>query len=427
MNQSVRALVAVDEGVDHALVQSALPAHQPEIQIVGIVDGLEEGWSTLQETATDLLIIACAGYSDRVLFLIDGAVKQKSDRPVVVFITAPPDGFARRIFEAGADDILVLPINSDEVGFALQKAMARKQGTAVATGVALSPMIVVLGPKGGTGKTLTAANLGGRARRRGERVVVVDLDLQFGDLGLALGLTRSERSTTSTIGGSLDARQGEGLPRRAPVRARVLLAPTRPDQAARSRSTSCASSTRLRASTTSSIVDTPPGFTPEVIATIDASTRVCMVGMLDSLSLKNTKLGLETLELMGYDGSACDGPQPRRHQRRDHARGRRRRARARAGRARPEPPRRRALGQQRGSRSCWPAAARSPRRPSRRWPTCTSASGLRSPPSATAAASAAAGEDVMELRERIATARPARDPERHRICSPRSRTASTSR
>ena len=66
MNQSVRALVAVDDGVDHALVQSALPAHQPEIQIVGIVDGLEEGWSTLQETATDLLIIACAGYSDRV-------------------------------------------------------------------------------------------------------------------------------------------------------------------------------------------------------------------------------------------------------------------------------------------------------------------------------------------------------------------------
>ena len=26
-----------------------------------------------------------------------------------------------------------------------------------------------------------------------------------------------------------------------------------------------------------------------------------MVGMLDSLSLKNTKLGLETLDLMGYD------------------------------------------------------------------------------------------------------------------------------
>jgi pilus assembly protein CpaE len=49
------------------------------------------------------------------------------------------------------------------------------------------------------------------------------------------------------------------------------------------------------------IVDTPPGFTPEVIAAIDASSDVTMVGMLDSLSLKNTKLGLETLELMGVN------------------------------------------------------------------------------------------------------------------------------
>ena len=55
------------------------------------------------------------------------------------------------------------------------------------------------------------------------------------------------------------------------------------------------------------IVDTPPGFTPEVIASIDSSSHVCMVGMLDSLSLKNTKLGLETLELMGYDRRAHRG------------------------------------------------------------------------------------------------------------------------
>src|SRR5207248_9621007 len=48
------------------------------------------------------------------------------------------------------------------------------------------------------------------------------------------------------------------------------------------------------------VVGTPPGFTPEVIGTIDVSTSSCIVGMLDSLSLKNTKLGIETLELMGY-------------------------------------------------------------------------------------------------------------------------------
>ena len=38
-----------------------------------------------------------------------------------------------------------------------------------------------------------------------------------------------------------------------------------------------------------------------MIATIDASSDLVMVGTLDSLSLKNTKLGLETLGLMDYD------------------------------------------------------------------------------------------------------------------------------
>ena len=302
MNQSVRALVAVDDGVDHALVQSALPAHQPEIQIVGIVDGLEEGWSTLQETPTDLLIIACAGYSDRVLFLIDGAVKQKSDRPVVVFITSPPDGFVRRIFEAGADDILVLPINSDEVGFALQKAMARKQGTAVATGVALSPMIVVLGPKGGTGKTVTSSNLAVSLATAETRSPSSTSTCSSATSACRSASPRRRPSTTSPRpGGSIDADKVDGYLAKHVSGVEVLMAPTRPDHAGVIRTEFLRDIyTTLRSSKDYVIVDTPPGFTPEVIASIDSSSHVCMVGMLDSLSLKNTKLGLDTLELMGY-------------------------------------------------------------------------------------------------------------------------------
>jgi pilus assembly protein CpaE len=49
------------------------------------------------------------------------------------------------------------------------------------------------------------------------------------------------------------------------------------------------------------LVDTPPAFSPEVIAAVDASSHLCMVGMLDALSLKDTKIGLETLAEMGYD------------------------------------------------------------------------------------------------------------------------------
>jgi pilus assembly protein CpaE len=82
----------------------------------------------------------------------------------------------------------------------------------------------------------------------------------------------------------------------------VLLAPTRPDQASAVTVDFLRDVfTNLRSMCDYVLVDTPPGFTPEVIAAIDSSSHVCIVGMLDSLSLKNTKLGLETLELMGYD------------------------------------------------------------------------------------------------------------------------------
>ena len=71
---------------------------------------------------------------------------------------------------------------------------------------------------------------------------------------------------------------------------RTLLAPVRPDQADIVtpdfvRDVLAA----LRLINDVVIVDTPPGFTPAVIAAIDSSTSMCLVSMLDSLSLKNTR------------------------------------------------------------------------------------------------------------------------------------------
>ena len=301
MSAPIKLLVAVDSGVEQDVVQAALPATS-DVQIVGLVDGLEESWATLQETPTDIVAVACAGYSDRALFFIDGAIKQRPERPVVVLSQASPNGFMSRVFEAGADDILTLPREPGEVLFALQKAVARRQGATAATGVALAPMICVLGPKGGTGKTLTACNLAVSLASGGHKVAVVDLDLQFGDVGLALGLAPDKTMhDLAKAGGSLDAEKLDGYLAVHSSGAKVLMAPTRPDQAG-------VVTTEflrdlyvvLRSLNDYVIVDTPPGFTPEVISSIDSSSHVCMVGMLDSLSLKNTKLGLETLELMGY-------------------------------------------------------------------------------------------------------------------------------
>jgi len=223
--------------------------------------------------------------------------------PIVVLAHASPDGFLRRVFEVGADDAVRLPESPEQVNFMLQKILVRKRAAGTIRGNGDAPMICVLGPKGGTGKTVTTSNLAVALAQAGKSVSVVDLDLQFGDLALAMGV-RPEKTMYDLVqsGGSLDAGKLDAyvMPHSSGVR--VLVAPTRPDQA----SSIVPEFLRevyplLRATSDFVVLDSSPGFTPEVISAIDASTYVCMVGTLDTLSLKNTRLGLETLELMGYD------------------------------------------------------------------------------------------------------------------------------
>jgi len=305
MSQTIKTLVAVDRDLQREDVMSALPASAGDIEITGVVEGLDEAWRHLQETPTDLVVVGCTGHSERVLLFIENAVRERPSRPIVVLCQGSPNGFVRRVFEAGADDILRLPESSEALYFTIQKAVARKLGTGGGTTTHLAPLICVLGPKGGTGKTLTAANLGVALAQEGHRTVAVDLDLQFGDLGLSLGLVPEHTVfDLSRAAGAVDAERISHYLVQHSSGLRVLLAPSRPDQAAvvtieLLREVYAA----LRTSHDYVIVDTPPGFTPEVIATIDSSTEVVVVGMLDALSLKNTKLGLETLDLMGYDRS----------------------------------------------------------------------------------------------------------------------------
>ena len=58
MAGQIHALVAVDDGIESQYIQSTLPDNE-NIEIVGIINGIEESWRTLQETSPDLLLVAC--------------------------------------------------------------------------------------------------------------------------------------------------------------------------------------------------------------------------------------------------------------------------------------------------------------------------------------------------------------------------------
>jgi pilus assembly protein CpaE len=303
----VTVLVALGEDFDAEPVEAALSAGD-RVQVVGFLRELEHDDDQLQEVPSDVLVLACREPSATVLSFVRDATERHPDRPVVVLAGGTENGNVGRLFEAGADDLVQMDGQhadefAEQLTFALEKAVARKAGAAQAATTGTGRLICVLGPKGGIGKTLTTSNLAVSLADAGARVTVVDVDLQFGDVGLTLGLSPDHTVyDLARSGGALDSEKLDAFLAPHESGARVLLAPVRPDQAGAITAEFLASVYPiLRSMSDYVVVDTPPGFTPEVIASIDSSSDVCLVGMLDSLSLKNTKLGLETLELMGYD------------------------------------------------------------------------------------------------------------------------------
>jgi pilus assembly protein CpaE len=297
---AAKILLVLEDGFDAAEIEEALP-DGTSVQSARL-NGGEHGRLPLGEAAeAELLLVACAAEGEHALELIKATYTRLETRPpIVVLYAGSPNGFMERAFEAGADDLIALPQSREQLAFALEKALVRRRG---AFSSRAGTMIAVLGPKGGTGKTLTSCNLAEALAGAGASPVVVDLDLQFGDVGLALGL-RPEQTihNLAVAGGSLDVEKIESFLARHPSGASALLAPVRPDQAASvSPSFLRAVFDLLRTRHDFVIVDTPPAFTPEVIAAIDAASHICLVGMLDALSLKDTKIGMETLAQMGYD------------------------------------------------------------------------------------------------------------------------------
>jgi pilus assembly protein CpaE len=310
----ISIVVAHDEGLSSGWVSDHIP-YDAGITVSAVVDSLSPAAEGVLSSEADMLVVACGAEDEEALDLVEWWVGHRAGQPVLVVCHSSANGFVRRAFDAGADDFVMLKVGevdgaaSQQLVFAIQKAAARKRPPASSMGnlvpalaAAQGAVICVLGPKGGIGKTVTSANLAAKLAVHGKRVVLIDLDLQFGDVALTLGVRPDNTVYDLAVsGGSLDAEKIEAYLIRHSTGLRVLAAPLRPDESASvSPEFLIEVINTLRTVYQYVIIDTPPAFTPEVIAVIDASTSVCMMGMLDALSLKNTRLGLETLELMGY-------------------------------------------------------------------------------------------------------------------------------
>ncbi len=164
-------------------------------------------------------------------------------------------------------------------------------------------VITVFAAKGGCGKTTVATNLAATLAEGGKRrVCLVDLDLSFGDVAIAMQLfpTRS-MSDAVVMRDGLDEEGVRSLITPHSPGLDTLLAPLEPGDAEKI-PTSVVTEVLsvLRRTYDYVVVDTPPDFKEWVLAALDVSDFYVLLATLDIPALKNLRLTLDMLSLLNY-------------------------------------------------------------------------------------------------------------------------------
>lgn len=166
-----------------------------------------------------------------------------------------------------------------------------------------SKKIVVFGTKGGSGKSFIATNLAiDLLDNKKNRVVLFDLNYQFGDVAIMLDL--SPRHTIYDIVSVFDQLDEEMLSDFLTIHnsgMKVLPAPIDPTQ----NESISAEMTKKIVDMLSKIsdfvvIDTPSGFSDDVLTLLDEMDYICMVAGMDVPSIKNLKITLQLLDQLKF-------------------------------------------------------------------------------------------------------------------------------
>jgi pilus assembly protein CpaE len=267
------------------------------------------GWSEHVAQATGVLAgghLDCILHATRDASFPAGevaAIREQTRAPIVVVTADEATPFLEAALDSDVEDILLLPQLVENVVFTIRKASHAKRALSAVNRPKIGRVITVFSPKGGTGKTVTATNLAtALAKHEQKRTLLIDLDLQFGDASIVMGLEPEKTIFDLVVApGELDFEKLAGYTTKHPCGLDVLPAPLRPEDAELVTESKI---TRLlevaRECYDTIVVDTSPFFHGPMLATLDRTDELLVVIGLDVPTLKNVRLALQTLELLSF-------------------------------------------------------------------------------------------------------------------------------
>lgn len=164
-----------------------------------------------------------------------------------------------------------------------------------------SRIITILSPKGGAGKTSSATNLAvGLAKKFPREVVLVDLDLQFGDVASNLRLQPTSTMVDIARAWPVESTQVKLALTRHSCGLYTMCAPLNPAEADEITAEHVTGVLRaLHRSFKYVVVDTDPGLSERVLSALDMSTDMVMICSTEVPSIRGLKKALEALDVIG--------------------------------------------------------------------------------------------------------------------------------
>ncbi len=318
--EKIRVMIVDDVSETRENVRKLLQ-FESDVDVVGVARTGKEAIQLSLELSPDVVLMDI-NMPDMDGISATEQIRAKQQAVQVVILSVQSDqNYMRRAMLAGARDFLTKPPMGDELISAIRRAgsmaqverskSAQIQMTPTSGNVGVTAgygprgkIVTVYSPKGGTGCTTLAVNLALTLHNEDTRVVLVDGNLQFGDVAVFV----NEQGKNTIIDLAPRAEEldpeivEEVMVKHAASGIHILAAPSRPEYAEKVSSVQFGKVLEyLRQLYAYVVVDTAALLTDVTLATIDVSDLIVLVTTQDIPAIKNCRLFLDLLQTLGIE------------------------------------------------------------------------------------------------------------------------------